>query len=108
MFKLRRICVVSMVVAGAVWAVAGFGPANPNRNSGPAENKPSQSVLQTDPDAGLKASDGRLLAARYHLRGRTKRFFQRSPAQVKGSHRAGGKRYPPPRKSSPWSGRARA
>ena len=100
MFNVRRIGIALVIFAGAVWVALSFGPANPNRTPGPAESETGRSVLRGH-DAGA-------LAARYHLRGRTQRFFRRSSTQIKGRYRTGGKRYPPPRKSSPRTGRARA
>jgi hypothetical protein len=71
MLSIRRVSVASVVVAGIVWASSCF-----------VTPQPDQTVKQGNgPDAVSVRSPlepGTLLATRYHLRGRTTRFFQRS------------------------------
>ena len=95
MLSIRRMSIVLAVLAGGMWAVSSLGSSSPHQASGPAESQASQSVFDMHVDGGPAASEGQLLAARYHLRGRTERFFQRSTQGAKSRYRTGYRRYVP-------------
>ncbi len=99
MLSIRRMSIALVVVAGAVWAVSSFGSANRRQASGPAESETSESVFDMLVGSGPAVSEGRLLAARYHLRGRTARFFQRSTRGAKALYKTPYKRYLPARRT---------
>jgi len=78
MLSIRRMSIALVVVAGAMGAVSSLGSAN----------QPASDMLANGVPA---ASEGHLLAARYHSRGRTERFFERSTQGAKTRY----KRYVP-------------
>ena len=73
MSNVLRVSALLVVVGCLAWAVYGFGTAGPAVHDG----TPSESAVSS------QADDSGALAARYHLRKRTKRFFKRSTVQVK-------------------------
>lgn len=76
MLSIRRVGVASVVVAGIVWTVSCFGTPQPDQTASQG-NGPAAASVQGPSETGT------LLAARYHLRNRTKRFFQRSTNRVR-------------------------
>jgi hypothetical protein len=70
-----------VVLGGLAWALSSFAapqldhPANPD-----------EAAFHNRPDAAMSSSEGPLLAARYHLRNRTQRFFQRSTSPYRRSN----------------------
>jgi len=96
MLSIRRVSIALVVVAGAMWAVSSLGSASRHQASSPAKSETSQSVSDVLVNVVPAASEGQLLAARYHLRGRTERFFQRSTRGAKARYKTRYKRYVPP------------
>ena len=95
MFAIRRMSIALVVIAGLLWAVSSLGSSNSDQASGPDDNEASQSVLDVLVNGVTAASEDRLRAARYHLRGRTDRFYQRSTPGAKARYKTGYKRYVP-------------
>ena len=71
MRRAVRVSVGLAVVGGLVWAVSSFGTRGSDQ---PAANHGGSA----QPAVESRAGDGPQLAGRYHLRGRTTRFFKRS------------------------------
>ncbi len=65
-----RISCMTVLAASVVWIAASRGQSETKTSVSEAQASPQQ--LQADDYDGME------LAARYHLRGRTKRFFQRA------------------------------
>ncbi|MFV2070012.1 MAG: hypothetical protein ACC645_23850, partial [Pirellulales bacterium] len=77
MSRVLRASIASVVVVGLVWVVCSLGTAEPS-STVKSDGKAAQSEL----------NDNSLLAARYHLRSRTSRFFKRSTGpQRSGAHK---------------------
>ncbi len=93
MLSIRRVGVASVVVAGIVWTVSSFGTPQPDQTASQG-NGPAAASVQSQSETGT------LLAARYHLRNRTKRFFQRSTRGAR-PVRTYYRSYHPPVKSTP-------
>ncbi len=95
MSSIRRVSIALIVVAGAVWAVSSLGSANRRQASGAAESETSRPASGVLVNGVPAACEGRLLAARYHLRGRTERFFQLSTPGAKMRYKTPYKRFVP-------------
>ncbi len=99
MSRLRRTSIVAALAAGLFVVVSSLGieswrgPTGSDRGSALSGSDAGEST-------GSAVSEGVQLAARYHLRGRTTRFFQRAagpqrsgPAKVKARRGRTGRRY---------------
>jgi hypothetical protein len=73
MSNVIRVSALAVVAGGLVWAVSGL------ENAGPV----THDAKSTESTIDGRTGDSGQLAARYHQRKRTKRFFKRSTLQAK-------------------------
>ncbi len=84
MLSVRRVGIGLVVFGGLVWALGSFSTTQPHQSAG-QNNGTAQTAVDGPSDSHA------LLAARYHLRSRTSRFFQRASSSYRG--RSGSKGY---------------
>ncbi len=80
MLSVRRVSVALLAVVGLVWAVSSFAAQEWHSVAG----RNDTTVTTATSIAEVPSGEETLLAARYHLRSRTSRFFQRAGSSDRG------------------------